>query len=363
MIKSRFGTLDALRGVAATVVVLYHAGQVFNAWVPRFGYLAVDLFFILSGFVLSHAYDERFAGGMRVVKFLFLRVVRLYPLYLLGLVLGLCVARINPSIMDAPAASVLLNFGPNLFGFPGPEIPGSLYRELFPLNVPLWSLFFEFWVANLLFGLCAGGPSKRWLIALVAISAAGILLNERMYYTMAVGAVTPSLLGGFLRVAFSFSCGVAIRRFGHLAKPPSTPGWLFMIGLGAILMGVNLHDRSAHLFELACVLIVFPLMIYFGSSAQERHPQVGQLLGDASYALYTIHFPLLILIRWDLQRTGLPMGVVTQLLSAAALLPIALGLSWADVYARTKLLSVLKNGKSVDRHPSGLPMSANRNEQ
>jgi len=158
MIKSRFGTLDGLRGVAAIVVVLFHA--IFGAWVPRFGYLAVDLFFILSGFVLSHAYDKRFVAGMSVAEFLSLRVVRLYPLYLLGLVLGLCVVRINPSIMDAPAAGVLLNFVLNLFDLPGMEIPGTLYRELFPLNVPLWSLFFEFWVANLIFGICAEDQAR-----------------------------------------------------------------------------------------------------------------------------------------------------------------------------------------------------------
>jgi hypothetical protein len=105
MIKSRFGTLDGLRGVAMMVVVLFHAGIIFGAWVPGFGYLAVDLFFALSGFVLSHAYDNRFVAGMRVAEFLYLRVVRLYPLYFLGLVLGLCVDRINRSTMDAPAAS------------------------------------------------------------------------------------------------------------------------------------------------------------------------------------------------------------------------------------------------------------------
>jgi peptidoglycan/LPS O-acetylase OafA/YrhL len=346
MIKSRFGTLDGLRGVAAIAVVLFHAGIIFRAWVPRFGYLAVDLFFILSGFVLSHAYDKRFHAGMNVTEFLYLRVIRLYPLYLLGLVLGLCVVRINPSIMGAPTASVLLNFLLNLFDFPGSEIPGTLYRELFPLNVPLWSLFFEFWVANLIFGICAGGPSKRWLIAFVAVSGAGIFLDEKIYHTMDVGA-WPSILGGLMRVAFSFSCGMAISRFRHLAKPATAPSWLFMIGLAVILMGVNLHDRSAQLFELACVLIIFPLMIYFGASAHERYPRVGELLGDASYALYTIHFPLLIFIKWGLARIGLPIGIVTQLLSAAALLPIALGLSWADFYARPKLLFVLKNGKGA----------------
>jgi hypothetical protein len=66
---SRFVTLDAYRGVAAVIVVLFHAGIQFETYVPRFGYLAVDLFFLLSGFVLSRAYDHSLAEEMGIFEF------------------------------------------------------------------------------------------------------------------------------------------------------------------------------------------------------------------------------------------------------------------------------------------------------
>ncbi|HKU54954.1 MAG TPA: acyltransferase family protein, partial [Rhizomicrobium sp.] len=87
--KTRFLTLDALRGVGAIAVMAGHAGIVLNAYMPPFMYLAVDMFFVLSGFVLAHAYDGKFAGGLSVGAFLKARIARLYPIYLIGLVLGL----------------------------------------------------------------------------------------------------------------------------------------------------------------------------------------------------------------------------------------------------------------------------------
>ena len=75
----RFLTLDGLRGLAALIVVAVHASEHFGSAGPRFGYLAVDLFFVLSGFVLSYAYDRRFADGMTNRQFMRLRIERLAP--------------------------------------------------------------------------------------------------------------------------------------------------------------------------------------------------------------------------------------------------------------------------------------------
>ena len=86
----RFGALDGLRGVAAVIVVLHHLGnERLGPFNPTFGYIAVDLFFALSGFVIALNYDHRFAGGMTVKEFMLKRVLRLYPLYAAGLLLSL----------------------------------------------------------------------------------------------------------------------------------------------------------------------------------------------------------------------------------------------------------------------------------
>jgi peptidoglycan/LPS O-acetylase OafA/YrhL len=85
--RHSFQTLDALRGVAALVVVVHHNHPMFT-WRPHHGYLAVDLFFVLSGFVLSYAYQDRLDRGWPTIKFLRARLVRLAPLYLLALLFG-----------------------------------------------------------------------------------------------------------------------------------------------------------------------------------------------------------------------------------------------------------------------------------
>ena len=83
-----FHTLDALRGVAAAAVLLFHAAFMYAIAPPAEGQLAVDLFFVMSGFIIAYRYDRDFARGMAVSAFVRLRLVRLYPLFFLGLVLG-----------------------------------------------------------------------------------------------------------------------------------------------------------------------------------------------------------------------------------------------------------------------------------
>ena len=164
----RFLTLDALRGVGAIAVMGGHAGIILNAYMPPFMYLAVDMFFVLSGFVLAHAYDGKFADGMSVPSFLRARIARLYPVYLIGLVLGL-VSVAFANIHALSPGRALLSFFFGIFALPSP--PMGALGALFPLNGPFWSLFFEFWVANLIFALFWRQLQGRLLWAMILGSA------------------------------------------------------------------------------------------------------------------------------------------------------------------------------------------------
>ena len=139
--------LDALRGVAACTVVLFHRAS--RMPFPK-GYLAVDFFFMLSGFVLTFAYQEKLDGGWSTRDFLATRIARLYPLYLLGFVLGLLVALSDPAIHFGPQGWV--SAIPNLLLLPAWVGPHSKPPHAFPYNIPAWSLFFEV-VANVLHAL------------------------------------------------------------------------------------------------------------------------------------------------------------------------------------------------------------------
>jgi peptidoglycan/LPS O-acetylase OafA/YrhL len=80
----QFATLDGLRGVAAIAVTSLHFRFELGKFLLPHSYLAVDFFFVLSGFVLAYAYEDRLSEGMKPIQFLRLRVIRLYPLYLIG---------------------------------------------------------------------------------------------------------------------------------------------------------------------------------------------------------------------------------------------------------------------------------------
>jgi peptidoglycan/LPS O-acetylase OafA/YrhL len=346
--SSRFVTLDAFRGIAAIIVVLFHAGIRFDTYVPRFGYLAVDLFFLLSGFVLARAYDRRLAEKMGIFEFIYLRIVRLYPLFLLGLVLGSFAAFLNMDIANATLRNIGIDLGFNVFGLPSPtngDFQASGYRFLFPLNIPFWSIFAEFWIANLVYALLTKLAGNRVLAFLVAISCVGLILNEHAVHTIDVGGNWFVFIGLFPRVGYSFLCGVLISRM-VLFRVWRVPAWCLTIALIAILC-LPLEGKSAHLFELTTVIILFPILIYLGTAATEQYPRIGEVLGDASYPLYAVHFPLLAVLRWVITTTHFYHGKILPFCFAAGLLPLACKLGKADTSFRRWLLTRLPARRSV----------------
>jgi peptidoglycan/LPS O-acetylase OafA/YrhL len=300
----RYVTLDGMRGVAAMIVILFHAAGSIAPYGlrPRFGFLAVDLFFALSGFVLAYSYDRKFAAGMTPLSFMRLRFIRLYPLFALGLCVGLAL-RIIPAIQDATTTGgamtgheVAISAFFNAFMLPAPD--GVKNHFLFPADLQAWSLFFEVWVANLAFALFWRILQGRRLAIFIAAMVFSILMCEIAFHTLDVGAQWKDVAGGFVRVALMFFIGVAIARV-HASRPPRLriPSWSVLI-IVAITMFMPLSGVLEHLYELVCALIIFPALIYWGAAATERRPAIGSALGDASYAAYAIHIPLLGLIAY-----------------------------------------------------------------
>jgi peptidoglycan/LPS O-acetylase OafA/YrhL len=343
-VQTRFITLDALRGVAALMVVFYHAGRMFNAWPPRFGYLAVDLFFILSGFVLAFSYDRRLEAGMTLAEFLRRRAIRLYPLYLLGLILGISVATLSPFLAAVTFKNMIVSVGFNLLMIPAPKLAGFQVETegvLFPLDVSFWSLLFEFWVANVVFALFFKQLHGKLLLTLIGICAAALLVTEREFHTLSVGADWVDYLAGFPRVGFSFFAGVLLAR-NRIAWSQNLivlPSWL-LVAIVPLLLSLPLEGKPAHLFELFCVLIIFPAILAFGARSDERSPGLGAALGDASYAIYTVHAPLLTFVSWAIGLgTRIRLGLTTEFVFAAALIPVGALLHSADEALRKRLMA------------------------
>lgn len=174
--KPHYELLDGLRGVAALLVVIYHVfeGYAFSSGAPliegmNHGYLAVDFFFMLSGFVIAYAYDSRWQSTLTLKNFALRRLVRLHPMVLMGAVLGVITFVLQGSqqwdgthmALSAVMWALLMAM------FMIPALPGCGYEvrgngEMFPLNGPTWSLFFEY-IGNVLYALVLRRFSTRVL--------------------------------------------------------------------------------------------------------------------------------------------------------------------------------------------------------
>ena len=189
--RPRYDLLDGLRGVAAILVIFYHFGEGFATspvdQMLNHGYLAVDFFFVLSGFVLGYAYDDRWRKGMTASRFMLRRVIRLHPMVILSVALGAVAYLIQGGVQwDGTPVSlhwllVALLLGllliPVLPGM-GADVRGN--GEMFPLNGPSWSLFFEY-IGSILYAVWLHRLSVRalrWVVGLSAIGLSALALGN-----------------------------------------------------------------------------------------------------------------------------------------------------------------------------------------
>ena len=316
-----FATLNGLRGLAALLVLMFHMPGWFGTTTPAFGFLGVDLFFVMSGFVIAHAYEARIAAGMGTRQFMAIRLVRLYPLYALGLLLSLIVIAMTSwgsGALSGKDATALRSLPWALAMLPAPN--GNLVdAELYPLNSPAWSLFFEL-VANLAYVACWRWARSRNLLILAGLSAALMLARPDFYGEG--GWNLASIPEGLLRVFWSFPMGILLYRAHRSGRwhPPRLPGPAWLAVFVALLM-----LPEGWVIQL-CVLAGFPLLVACAATAEPgRARPVFAALGGASYAIYAIHVPCFELATALLRLAGLPATAPwAGLLFMAAIVPACL---------------------------------------
>ncbi len=298
-----FVTLDGLRGIAALMIAARHAPLTWQAGVPTGpllqSYLAVDFFFVLSGFVLAYAYGDRFSIDLSTRQFMIIRLIRLYPLYLLAWLFS--VVLLIPGLHShwAYAHTTLLNSPFALLFLPTPSIHSE--DDLFPMNSPAWSLFFEL-IASYAFGLAGRHLRIRMLVAGAAAAALMLTLAVSLGWfgfgtghgAMDAGVNWRSFGAGFARVAYSFTAGVLVFRLWKI-NPPTIR--LSPVILLAALCGVLLAQPPARfqaIFDLSMTLIVFPGLVYIAASSVPSKRTIAVLawLGGISYGVYVLQMPL-----------------------------------------------------------------------
>ena len=335
--KPHYELLDGLRGVAALLVVWYHVfeGYAFAGGTLiesiNHGYLAVDFFFILSGFVIGYAYDDRWGRSLTMKNFFKRRLIRLHPMVIMAAVLGVVTFCIQGGVQwdGTRVATSMIMLALLCAMFFIPAYPGAGYEvrgngEMFPLNGPSWSLFFEY-IGNLLYALFIHRLSTKMLTAfvvLLGVALAGFaLFDVSGYGNIGVGwsLDTVNFVGGLLRMLFPFSLGMLLSRN---FRPVKVRGafWICAAVLLALFVVPYLEGTEPicwnGLYEAFCIIVVFPLLIILGASGNTTDKVstgICKFLGDISYPLYITHYPFMYLFyAWLIKNEYFTFGETWQ---------------------------------------------------
>lgn len=355
--KQRYEILDGLRGVAAMLVVCYHLFETYSKGpaeqVLNHGYLAVDFFFVLSGFVIGYAYDDRW-DRMSMKNFFKRRLVRLHPMVIMGTIIGALFFYLGDCpqfrlIMQTPWWLMLLMM---LLGFT--MIPALTkwdirgWSETNPLNGPTWSLMWEY-LANILYAVFIRHFSKTglkifvFLSALLTINIAmnidvlGILKFHAPYTMIGGWSVTPDQLYiGISRLLYPFFMGLLLSRMHKLIKVRAGFWWCSLM-VAAVLVMPRLSSELwvNGIYESASILILFPLIVSMGagSSVTGKSVKYCKFLGEISYPLYITHYPLIYMqMSWAAAHPNAPLGTVICVSASIFLLAIGIAYSSLKLY-------------------------------
>lgn len=344
----RFVLLDGLRGVAALLVLVFHAGNMAEAkWLVPNGALAVDFFFALSGFVIALAYERKLQTGMSVQDFMRLRLIRLYPMIAIGLSIGTIILVLRIVLQHLPELIIpaALSVGLNAVLLPSPFF--TLGNDIaWPINGPHWSLTYEL-IANFLYGALLFRLRGYWFGLLLAISAAVLAAVVVERGSIDMGGTVHTLHFGLARVTFPFFAGVGLYRLyklkGIRQQTNNVMATICAVLLAASLL-IPIEEKLKAAYEVAFVLILTPCIIWLSSrfNVTGRVEATCKWLGAISYPLYATHYPILKAAGFITRRFSLSETSQFALYGGFACISIVLAqvaLTYADTPLRNWLSS------------------------
>lgn len=356
--KPRYEILDGLRGVAAMIVVAFHLfetyskGPVFQ--ILNHGYLAVDFFFVLSGFVIGYAYDDRW-GKMSIGGFFKRRLVRLHPMVIMGTFIGALLYYFSDCAAFPPIGQTSWQkvIAMMLLGFT--MLPATLnmdirgWGETNPLNGPAWSLQYEY-IANILYATVIRHFSKTVLAIFLAFTAfltLNLTMNWDLFnvfeprnyaaYTVIGGwSISPDQICiGATRLLYPFFAGLLISRVNKLIKVKAGFWWCsFLIAVILVMPRIGGMDKMwmNGIYESIVILFLFPLIVSMGagSSVSGRSVSVCKFFGEISYPLYITHYPLVyVQVAWVRNHPDASLG--TSILVSVSIYILAILVAYASL--------------------------------
>lgn len=360
MAAKRFLGLDGLRGVCALTVLLYHCADFFHKGpLLLHGFLAVDMFFILSGFVIALTYEEKLRFGASTGEFLLARARRLFPTYWLG-------AAFNIAIFVAIASAgyiasrdswwMVWLFIPltTLFIVPDYITPDSV---LYPaMDSVAWSLFLE-WLAYIAYA-CGLYRWRTWLIALLAVFGWGLMATIGIHSGKgwAGGGDRATLLTiGLLRCLPAFAAGIVIYRIHRhplfLRLPRISAEILFALWL---VIAALPRASATPFLDAAIVMAISPVLVCLLIRSDGTAPAWCRFVGGMSYPLYVVH-PALIVLATYTPVFRLSHG--PRPLNAVLVVALCLALAWLVMEIVARLPNGAKRKCEAQAVDSAIPGS------
>ena len=341
--KPRYEILDGLRGIAALMVVIFHLFETYSKGaafqIVNHGYLAVDFFFVLSGFVVGYAYDDRW-DKMTTWGFFKRRLTRLHPMVIAGTLVGAALFFFSgnafPQTQEVELWKFALCLVMGLLIIPcgnGLDIRG--WGELNSFNGPVWTLTLEY-IGNILYAFIFRRLPKIALAILCACCAFFTLdltlgwnvfglLPEPQYNVIGGWSLTPDQIYiGFTRLLYPFLCGLLISRIlpahRNEGNPSGSPihlkGGFWWCGLVIVILLAmpcigGKQGVADGLYQALCILLLFPVIVLAGAGSKTtdaRSTAICKWLGGISYPIYITHYPLIYMqMDWAVQHQDAPL--------------------------------------------------------
>lgn len=335
--KEHFEVLDGLRGSAAFLIVIFHLFNYSFGFhgpyaIVKHAHLAVDFFFALSGFVVAYAYDDRW-NRMTTLQFFRIRLIRLHPLVLIGATLGLIFYLFDPfsrMVNRGPLSMVLFAYLTSLLLLPSPAIAGR-HNESQALNGPAWSLMQEY-LGNIVYALLLRRLRPAALSILFALSGLGLIWVANAKGSLDGGWDYPNLWMAPLRLTVSFVLGLWLYRIHDRIRMPKIGLLLLSLVLVVCFQMPRLPKIGVlnwnGLYEAACVLFLFPLIILLGahSNAGIGMMRVCKFSGRLSYPIYITHIGFVYLVSGYARAAHPSPSVIIAWIFAV--LPVIIAVAW-----------------------------------
>ena len=364
--KPRYEILDGLRGVAALMVIIFHCFEtyipVFGTQIVNHGYLAVDFFFALSGFVIGYAYDDRW-DRMTTWGFFKRRLTRLHPMVIAGTIIGAALfffaGSAFPDTLKTPLWKFALCLVMGLLMIPcGPGLDIRGWGEMNSFNGPNWSLTLEY-CGNILYAFVFRHLPKIALAILCIICAFftldltlgwdvfGFFPDGPQYTVIGGWSLTgQQLYVGFTRLLYPFLCGLLISRILPGLRSESNPSgspihlqggfWWCSLALIVLFSIPCIGGKTGvpdGIYQAVCILLVFPLIVLAGSGSvttDKKSAAVCKWLGDLSYPLYITHYPLMYMqMSWVAEHPDAPVWIHIAVNVGVVFLSIVL--AWGEL--------------------------------